>query len=272
MKENIYKPFKAIISDIKELTGDVRLFKVIPERSVHYLPGQFFMLSVWGTGEAPISVSSTEGIQPYLEFGIRKVGKVTGAIHELKVGDTLWLRGPFGNSFDLRRAEKRDIIFIAGGIGILPLRSLINLALMKGSDFRRLFLVYGAKRPSELLFLDEISHWKNKGLEVILTVDRGDESWKGNVGLVTEHIGKINTDFKIAFAYVCGPEVMMENTIKELSMRGMPDTLITLSLERRMKCGIGKCGQCYYGIEYICINGPVYTCEDIKKRLSVDSL
>lgn len=269
IKDNIYRPFKATVSEIKDLAEGVRLFKVLPEKEVHYLPGQFFMLSVWGAGEAPISVSSTEGIQPCLEFGVRKAGRVTSALHELKPGDTLWLRGPFGNSFDLRRAEKKDMIFIAGGIGILPLRSFINSALRDISKFGKLFLIYGAKRPSELLFLDEISLWKHNGLEVILTVDTGDGSWKGDIGLVTEHIDKINTDFKKACACVCGPEIMMENTIKELSLRGMPDNFIILSLERRMKCGIGKCGQCYYGIEYICINGPVYSVDEMKRRLNL---
>ncbi|MFN3739244.1 MAG: FAD/NAD(P)-binding protein [Thermodesulfovibrionales bacterium] len=272
IKENIYRPFKATVSEIRKLSSGVRLFKVLPEKEVHYLPGQFFMLGLWGAGEVPVSVCSAESLQPYLEFGIRKVGKVTGALHKLKPGDTLWMRGPLGNAFDIRIAEKRDIIFIAGGIGILPLRALINFLLRDLSKFGKPFLLYGARSPSDLLFLDEISKWKDKGLEVILTVDRGDGSWTDNTGLVTEHIDKIKTDFKTACAYICGPEIMMKNTIKKLSLMGMPDTFITLSLERRMKCGIGKCGQCYYGIEYICINGPVYTCEDIKRRLSVDSL
>lgn len=268
MIENIYRPFKVIISEIKQLSENVRLFRLKLDREIDYLPAQFFMLGVWGAGEVPISVASTSR-DPYIEFGIRKVGKVTGALHELKAGEAVWMRGPFGNGFDLKTAHGRDIIFVAGGIGILPLRALINHILMERHFFGRLFLIYGSKRPSEMLFSDEIPLWKEAGIDVILTVDIKDGLWRGYTGVVTEHIDRIRTDFREACSYICGPEVMIENTVKELSLRGMPDHLINISLERRMKCGIGKCGQCYHGIEYICINGPVYTYEDIKKRLAL---
>ncbi|MBI4688310.1 MAG: FAD/NAD(P)-binding protein [Nitrospirae bacterium] len=264
---NIYLPSKALIKDVTDLSCDVKLFKVMPEKKTQYLPGQFFMLSLWGTGEVPISITSTIGLQKHIELGIKKVGKVTSALHELKAGDTLWLRGPYGNNFNADISKGKDVIFIAGGIGILPLRSLINFVLMNKKEFGRVFLIYGSKNTSNMLFTQEIKQWAKKGLEIILTVDETDKRWKGSTGLVTGHLDKIKTDFKKASAYVCGPEIMIENTMKELSLRGMPDKLITTTLEARMKCGMGKCGQCYHGIEYICTNGPVYSYEEMKKRL-----
>lgn len=187
-------------------------------------------------------------------------------LHKLKKGDIIWLRGPYGNGFNIDIAKKRDVVFVAGGIGIIPLRSIINLVLMNKRQYKRIFLLYGSKTPSEILFEEDIRTWSKKGLKVVLTVDVKNKTWKGNVGLVTEHLDKIKTDFKNACAYICGPDIMIENTMKQLSSRGMPDRLIITTLEARMKCGIGKCGQCYQGTEYICINGPVYTYEEIKKR------
>lgn len=266
IENNNYMPFKAVIREAFDIGCDVKLFKILLEQKINYLPGQFFMVSRWGAGEVPISVTSTKGLQRHMEFGIKKVGSVTTALHQLKAGDKIWLRGPYGNGFSTDIAQKRDVIFIAGGIGILPLRSLINLFLMKKSWFGRLFLLYGSKIPSEILFTSEMNRWKKKGVQVILTVDVKNENWKGNVGVVTEHLNKIKTDFKNAYAYVCGPDIMIKNTIKELSLRGMPDSRIVTTLEARMKCGMGKCGQCYHGIEYICTNGTVYTYEELKKR------
>ncbi len=263
---NIYLPFKAEIKGTQYLGGGVKLFQVMPERKTDYTAGQFFMLGRWGTGEVPISVTSTEGLYKHIEFAVRKVGYVTSILHKLKKGDTLWLRGPYGNGFSASAAKKRDVVFVAGGIGIVPLRSLIRFILKHKKQYKRIFLLYGSKCPSEILFASDLKAWRRKGIELILTVDKKDKSWKGNEGIVTEHLDKIETDLKKAYAYVCGPEVMIENTMKELSSRGTPDRQIITTLEARMKCGMGKCGQCYHGPEYICTNGPVYTYREIKKR------
>ncbi len=275
---NIYMPFKALIKDAVDTRCDVKLFKVIPSPPhpplakggrggfIDYSPGQFFMVSRWGAGEVPISVTSTKGLQKHIEFGIKKVGVVTTFLHKLKKGDTMWLRGPYGNGFSADTAKKKDVVFIAGGIGMVPLRSLINFILMHKKQYGKISLLYGAKNPSEILFEDDIKIWDKKGIEIILTVDVKDKHWEGNTGLVTEHLDKIKTDFKKACAYICGPEIMIEKTMEELSSRGMPDAHIITTLEARMKCGIGKCGQCYHGTEYICTNGPVFTYEEIKKR------
>jgi NAD(P)H-flavin reductase len=263
---NIYMPFKAKIKEAVDIGGSVKLFNVVPENKTDYIPGQFFMVSLWGAGEVPISVTSTKGFQKHIEFGIKKVGAVTSALHKLKKGDIIWLRGPYGNGFRTDIANKHDIMFIAGGIGIVPLRSLINFVLINRKQYGKISLLYGSKNPIEILFKKEIKAWSRKGVEVILTVDMKDKNWEGNAGLVTEHIGKVKADFKNTFAYICGPDTMIRNIIKELLLRGMPDRQIAASLEARMKCGMGKCGQCYHGSEYICTNGPVYTYEEIKKR------
>jgi NAD(P)H-flavin reductase len=264
--ENIYLPYKSVIKQISDIGRDVKLFKVVPAQKTDYIPGQFFMVGRWGAGEVPISVASLNGRQRLLEFAIRKAGEVTGVLHALKKGDTLWLRGPYGRGFSTSEARKRDVVIIAGGIGIVPLRPLINLLLKNKKQFKSIFLLIGAKRPSDNLFEQDINIWKKNGVKVILTVDVKDKSWTGRVGLVTEHLDTINTDFKKAAAFTCGPEIMIEKTMQELSIRGMSDSRITTTLEARMKCGMGKCGQCYHGTEYICTNGPVYTYKEIKKR------
>ena len=275
---NIYMPFKALIREIMDVGCNVKFFKVIPIPPhpplskggrggfIDYLPGQFFMVSQWGAGEAPISVTSTRGLQRHIEFAIKKVGAVTTVLHKLKKGDNIWLRGPYGNGFNAGAAKKKDVVFIAGGIGIVPLRSLINFIQMHKKQYGKIFLLYGAKNPSEILFEEDLKTWNKKGIEIILTVDVKDESWKGNTGVVTDHLNRVKTDFKNACSYICGPDIMIEKTMKELTSRGMPDRQIITTLEARMKCGVGKCGQCYHGIEYICTNGPVYTYEEIKKR------
>ena len=264
--KNLYLPFKSVIKEVSNISSDVKLFKVLPEQKTDYIPGQFFMVSVWGAGEAPISVTSTRGLQRHIEFAIKKVGAVTTVLHKLKKGDNIWLRGPYGNGFNAGAAKKKDVVFIAGGIGIVPLRSLINFIQMRKKQYGKIFLLYGAKNPSEILFEKDLKTWNKKGIGIILTVDVKNESWKGNTGVVTGHLDRVKTDFKNAYSYICGPDIMIEKTMKELTSRGMPDRQIITTLEARMKCGIGKCGQCYHGIEYICTNGPVYTYEEIKKR------
>ena len=264
--KNLYLPFKSVIKEVSNISSDVKLFKVLPEQKTDYIPGQFFMVSQWGAGEAPISVTSTRGLQRHIEFAIKKVGAVTTVLHKLKKGDNIWLRGPYGNGFNAGAAKKKDVVFIAGGIGIVPLRSLINFIQMRKKQYGKIFLLYGAKNPSEILFEEDLKTWNKKGIEIILTVDVKDESWKGNTGVVTGHLDRVKTDLKNACSYICGPDIMIEKTMKELTSRGMPDRQIITTLEARMKCGVGKCGQCYHGIEYICTNGPVYTYEEIKKR------
>ena len=266
-KNNIYLPFAAEIEGIRDMGADVKHFSVVSDSIKQYIPGQFFMVGRWGAGEVPISVTSVWGDRKKaIEFAIRKVGSVTNVLHSLNKGDVIWLRGPYGNGFDTVQSRGQDVIFAAGGIGIIPLRPLINDVLSQKRHYRKLFLLYGSKSPLELLFLQDIELWRQKGIEVILTVDEKNKKWKGNVGVVTEHVDKIKSDFEKACAYICGPEVMIKKTMEALSLKGVRDSHIITTFEARMKCGVGKCGQCYHGTEYICINGPVFSYEEIKKR------
>ena len=260
--DNHYLPVRAIIKGITEMCPDVRLFRVSP--GVRCVPGQFFMVSVWGAGEVPISVASAGDTEGSLEFCIRRVGSVTSAIHRLRKGDVVWLRGPYGNGFPIGVAEGRDVIFVAGGMGIVPLRPLIALMLMERERFGRLFLVYGSKSPGEVLFSRDLRAWRKEGVRLILTVDRADSTWKGGVGLVTDHLEAVDTDLKEACSFICGPPVMIEVAMRRLSEMGMAEGRIITSLEARMKCGMGKCGQCYAGGKYICRDGPVFTYGAIK--------
>jgi NAD(P)H-flavin reductase len=272
MNKNPYFPFKAEILKVTSMPCEVKLFRVKLTQKIDYLSGQFFMVGKWGAGEVPISITSTSENKGYLEFAIKKVGKVTTALHKLKKGDILWIRGPYGNGFSMnliKESLRNDTLFVAGGIGIVPLRPVINYLLKNKNKSSNIFLLYGVKNPREFLFKKDINSWKKKGMRVSMTVDEKDRSWRGNVGFVTDLIKTINLDFTKLYAYICGPEVMIDKAMRMLSERGMPDTRIITTLEARMKCGTGKCGQCYRGKEYICTNGPVYTLKDLNYRVPI---
>ncbi len=264
--KNLYLPVSAVIKEAIDMRGDVKLFKIKPEQKMDYTSGQFLMVSTWGAGEVPISISSTKGLQQHIELCIKNAGFVTSILCQLKAGDKLWLRGPYGKGFSTDVAKKRDVIFVAGGIGIVPLRSLINLLLIQKKHYGKLFLVYGSKNSREILFIEDVQAWEAKGLEIIMTVDEKDNKWKGNVGLVTEYLDKVRTDFKKACAFVCGPDIMIKAVMKKLFLMGIPESRIVTTFEARMKCGIGKCGQCYAGGKYVCTDGPVFTYKMIKRK------
>lgn len=259
---NSYIPLDARIETIEALTSDVNLYTLNILKGMEFRPGQYFMVSVFGFGEVPISVASNNNGP--LQLCIRNVGHVTGAIHSLKEGDSVGIRGPYGNGFDLEAARGRDVVMLAGGIGIVPLRPLINEIISGGEEFGKIILVYGAKRPDEILFVDEANEWEKAGVRVIGTVDCADEKWCGCVGVVTAHLDGLETDFKEACAFLCGPPVMIGISMRDLSDKGMPEDRITTTLEAHMKCGVGKCGHCYIGPEYVCTNGPVYTLKELK--------
>jgi sulfite reductase subunit B len=261
----IYLPSKAKVIDVIEMTPDSKLFMVMPEMPFKYKPGQFVMFSLWGVGEAPISIVSTFGVQKHIELCVRRVGHVTSAIHRLKTGDDIGIRGPFGNAFPITNASGKDILFVAGGVGIAPLRYLINEVIKNKKDFRRIELIYGSRSPSEILFMDDINSWQKKGINVVLTVDRKDKDWRGNTGIVTEHMNKAKASFKDAHAFICGPSVMIKAVMQDLSQLGMYEENIFTTLESHMKCGVGKCGHCYADGKYICIDGPVFSYREIRQ-------
>lgn len=263
---NIYIPLNGRIDDIIQLTADVRLFRVKTEIPLNYKPGQFFMVSVWGAGEVPISVASMPEKNGTLELCIRKTGAVTTAIHSLEKGQSIGLRGPYGNGFPLDISKGRDVIVVAGGIGIAPLRPLIRMFIENNDDIGQVTLLYGSRTPDDIIFRDETESWAENGVKVVLTVDKGNDSWNGNIGLVTGLWPEVRTDFKKAVAYICGPDVMIKAAMRDLFFLGMPDEMIITTLESHMKCGVGKCGHCYAGPKYICIDGPVFSYKEIKQQ------
>jgi sulfhydrogenase subunit gamma (sulfur reductase) len=264
---NIYLPFKTSIRDIKEIAKDVKLFSIILPGDFAYQPGQFVMVSLFGAGEIPISITSAPGEGRDLELCVRTVGAVSSALNGLRANSSIWIRGPYGKPFPINGHQ--DTLFICGGIGIVPLRPLINQMINKraaSGGTGIVTIMYGSRNPSEVLFMDEVSSWADRGANVVLTVDACQiESWRGCMGLVTEHFGKASVDFKNSTAYICGPHVMIQAAMRDLSLMGMPDDRIITTLEAHMKCGVGKCGHCYCGEKLICEEGPVFSLQEIKK-------
>lgn len=264
-EENIYTPQKARIEAIVPKTYDVLLFKVPVPPGTVYRPGQFFMVSVWGSGEIPISVGSHIKYSEMLHLYIRKVGFVSSAIHALRKGDDLWIRGPYGNGFPLDPAKRKEIIIVAGGIAMAPLRPLLYEFADGSGDYGKVGLIYGSRRPLDAVFAGEVEIYRRMGIDVTVTVDGKNGKWEGNVGLVTDYLGGIDADFKSAVAYVCGPEIMIRKVCRDLERMGMPPERIITTLEAHMKCGVGKCGHCYAGCKYICTDGPVFSYKEIKE-------
>lgn len=232
----------------------------------HFLPGQFNMLYVFGAGEVPISISGDPGISRILVHTTRAVGAVTRAMRRAKPGDILGVRGPFGTAWPVDRAAGHDVLIIGGGIGLAPLRSVVYRVLAERERYGRVALVHGARTPADILFRRELERWRSRfDLEVSITVDRASGGWKGNVGVITTLIPKLQFDPARAVAMVCGPEIMMRFAAMELGKRGMKDGDIYLSMERNMKCGIGFCGHCQYGPTFICKDGPVFPYAAIKE-------
>ncbi len=264
---SIYLPTLAEIVRTEQLTQMEKLFDIRLKngRELGHQPGQFVEVSLFGIGEAPISVSSSPTKKGSFEIAVRAVGNVTKALHNLDRGATVGIRGPFGKGFPVAELKGKDILFVAGGIGLVPLRSLINYVLDHRSDFGRLQVLFGAKTPAEQLFLDELAKWRTrKDMEYLETVDRADDRWKGNVGVITTLFPKITIDPKKTVAVIVGPPIMYRFAILEAQVKGIPDEQIIVSLERRMKCGVGKCGHCQINNLYVCQEGPVFTYAKIK--------
>jgi NAD(P)H-flavin reductase len=261
-----FLPSWAEISRIEPLTESETLFELhlIDGKALDHQPGQFVELSILGIGEAPISVSSPPGRMASFELAIRRAGNVTAAAHRLIVGDRVGIRGPFGTSFPVAEARGRDLLFVAGGIGLVPLRSFIKYVLERRSDYGEVILLFGARTPAERLFLGELSEWSNRrDLQLLETVDRPDAAWKGPVGVITTLFPRIQIDPDRVFCIAVGPPVMYRFVILEAKGKGIPDERIFLSLERRMKCGIGKCGHCQINHLYACQDGPVFRYSDL---------
>jgi NAD(P)H-flavin reductase len=221
--------------------------------------GQFNMIYVYGVGEIPISISGDPARRDSLIHTTRAVGTVTRAMSKLKVGETLGVRGPFGTAWPVENGHGKDIVIVAGGIGLAPLRPAMFRILQKREHYGHVVLLYGARTPGDVLYRKQLEQWRaHFDLDVFVTVDRATSNWRGSVGLVTQLIGRAPLDPLNTIAMVCGPEMMMRFTTMELEKRGVSSDDIYISLERNMKCGIGLCGHCQFGPEFVCKDGPVF--------------
>ena len=234
-------------------------------REMRFAPGQFNMLYAFGVGEVPISISGDKAKPMKLVHTIRSVGTVTQALGRLRAGAVVGVRGPFGTSWPTDEARGKDVVIVAGGIGLAPLRPAIYEILANRANYGKVIVLYGARTPEDILFADELISWGGgTGIETHVTVDRALRNWYGHVGVVTSLFRQITFDSSNTVAMVCGPEIMMRFTITELQNRGTPTGRIYVSMERNMKCALGFCGHCQYGPDFICKDGPVFRFDKIE--------
>ncbi|MBI5190504.1 MAG: FAD/NAD(P)-binding protein [Nitrospirae bacterium] len=264
-----YVPRLAELVTARQLTSREKFFEVRLQdgSALGHQPGQFVEVSVFGVGEAPISVSSSPTSQGLgFELCVRDAGSVTHALHELPEGSTIGIRGPYGRGFPLDELKGNDLLFVAGGLGLVPMRSMINYAVDNRADFGRLTLLYGSRTPADLLFADETERWRGTpDFHVATTVDLADGAWTGQVGPITKLFGGVAINPVRTSALVVGPPVMFRFVLKSLLMMGVYESRVYLSLERRMKCGVGKCGHCQIDDVYVCQKGPVFPYTRVRK-------
>ncbi|MFC2067448.1 FAD/NAD(P)-binding protein [Chloroflexota bacterium] len=236
------------------------------ETNFNYIPGQFAELSILGKGEAPFGIASSPTQLGHLEFTVNKIGLVTTALHNMETGGIIGIRGPLGNGYPLQKLNGQNIVMIGGGFGFSTLRSLTNFILDKENrqDFANMTIIYGARRPGLVLYKDDLEEWRKRSdLNLHITVDSDDEEWTGSVGLIPNITNKIAPSSKNAYAIICGPPAMIKFTLPVIKELGFPPERILLSLEMKMKCGLGMCGRCNIGSKYVCRDGPVFSYAEI---------
>ena len=264
-----YAPRSARIADMKKFTDKEAYYRFVFEdgKGIRYSAGQFMEVSMFGVGEAPISICSGPGQRDDLEMCVRAAGDVTGFMHRCEIGDVLGLRGPFGNGFDMDKVAGMDLLFVAGGLGLAPCRSFIHAALNDRARFGRVTILYGSRSPGEMLFTDDLKVWaKRDDCEFDMTVDRPDENWKGNRGVITTLFRKIaRVDPAKTAVFVIGPPIMFKFAVLEMLAMGLRKGNIYCSLERRMKCGLGKCGHCQIRNVYVCQEGPIFSYAEVMR-------
>ncbi|MEF3281036.1 MAG: FAD/NAD(P)-binding protein [Elusimicrobiota bacterium] len=270
IKESNWIYRKGIIIDSKMMTQTEKWFDIkLDDGELGHEPGQFVQVELFGVGEVPISICSSPTKKGSFELTIRAAGRVTREIHKLGNGDRVNIRGPFGRPFPVKQMFGNDILFVAGGLGIAPLRSLINYVMDNRKDFGKVDILLGCKTPKDMLFYDEIEKWgKRMDINFACTVDKSAPDWKGNVGLITTLIPGINLNPERTYAVVVGPPIMYKFVIAELLKKKIPERHIVLSLERHMKCGMGKCGHCQIDHPknyYCCKDGPTFTYDEVKE-------
>jgi NAD(P)H-flavin reductase len=268
-----YTPLPFLVVEKRSETQDTVTLVLSPPEGTsvpRFLPGQFNMLYAFGVGEVAISISGDPAQMRGLVHTIRSVGKVSGALSRKKPGDTVGVRGPYGRGWPLDMAHGKDILIVAGGLGIAPLRPVIYDILNHRELYGRVEIIYGARTPADLLYRDEIQAWRHRtDMRLQVTVDSADRSWYGDVGIVTTRLPDTRFDPSKAVVYLCGPEIMMRLTAQALEMRGVPDASIWLSVERNMKCAIAQCGHCQYGPYFVCRDGPVFSYDKVRPLMTI---
>jgi len=268
---DLYVPRLAVIDRIVEETWDTKTFRAVftdqPTRErFAYHPGQFQEVSVFGVGEATFCLTSSPTRAGFVEFSAKKVGAVTNALHELSEGETVGIRGPYGNWFPYETLRGKHLVFVGGGIGMAPLRSLLNFCLDRREDYGHIDIFYGARTPGDLCYTQEFDAWRNApDTDLYLTVDKGDDRWSGKVGVVPAYVRDVAPSPANAVAITCGPPIMIKFTLPELTRLGFTDEQIVTTLEMKMKCGVGKCGRCNIGHTYVCLDGPVFTYAQLRQ-------
>lgn len=261
-------PKIGVITDIRRDTPDVKTFRVVGtdgKKLFEHMPGQCAMVSLPGAGESMFSITSSPTNEDYMEFSIKKCGHATGILHSLEVGQEITVRGPYGRSFPVEGEFKgKDLLFIAGGIGLAPLRSVINYVRHYRKNYGKVVVVYGARSKDDLVDIDEIrSEWeKEPDFQVYLTIDRPQEGWDGHVGFVPAYVKELGLDSSMT-AVLCGPPIMIKFTLAGLLELGFDKSRVYTTLELRMKCGIGKCGRCNVGDKFVCKDGPVFRFDEL---------
>ncbi len=266
MMKNPYRSIEAEVLKVITETPSIRTFLLKPKEELTFKPGQFMEFSVPGVGEAPFTPSSDSQITDTMEITIVKVGKVTDAIHALKPGDTVGLRGPLGKGYPLTKFIGQDVIVVGGGVGLAPIRTLMYGLFHMRDQISKLVYRGGCRNPKEFLYRKQLEEWMSRDdLDMRLTVDEKDDTWDGPVGVVTTIMDDIDVDFSRARAIVCGPPIMMKFATFKLQELGVKDRNIYLSMEKNMSCGFGKCGHCRIGPYYCCKDGPVFTYDMIRE-------
>lgn len=267
-KKQLYMPVMAKVAKIEDMTGQEKRFELLMpgNKPLGHRPGQFVEVSIFGFGEAPISISSSPTKVPAFDVTVRRIGRLTDKMHLFEAGSLIGIRGPFGNGFNVDLFKGKDVLFICGGIGLAPLKSFIDYTIARRSEFGRLIILYGTKSPAEILFKNDIELWRNtRDVEFHITVDKPDASWHGHTGVITTLIPPLKLDVSQTMAAVVGPPIMYKYVIMSLKGKRLPDENIYMSLERRMKCGVGKCGHCQINHSYVCQDGPVYHYPQVRK-------
>jgi len=264
--KNPYSFTEAEILNVATETSNIKTFTLRPREAISFKAGQFMDLSVPGTGEAPFTPSSNHNISDKLDFTVMNVGRVTKLLHEMDRGKAVGLRGPYGTAYPIDEWKNKEVFIVGGGVGLAPLRALLYALFNNVGDYKKIILKYGARTPKDIIYKEEIGLWKKKGanVDVGITVDIGDGTWKGNVGLVTTVLKDTGIDMNNAVSIVCGPPIMMKFVTFKLLDLGFKDRQIYLSMEKNMSCGIGKCGHCRIGPFYACKDGPVFTYDKLK--------